>query len=208
MPRHEGNLGTAARGSVDSRSCSRIAFDCNGRKATIPSDHRLLRHLNPSSLARRRRIVARRTNRRRLVLLRAARDERGQKQVHAPPHGRKRRGRGCAARKGPRSRALTGSGRACSPGDQGHAWASGSPGCAVKRSLDRQAMLVFERSVGCSCTWVSCRCRQDASSPWGAAGRKADSKPRDNLLWRPPRRRRGSDSQRATRVRGSSGRTD
>jgi hypothetical protein len=64
--------------------------------------------------------------------------QRGQKQVHAPLHGRKRRGSGCAARMGPRSRALTGSGRACSPGDQGHAWASGSPGCVVKRSLDRQ----------------------------------------------------------------------
>jgi len=94
----------------------------------------------------------------RLVLLRLARDERGQKQVHAPLHGRKRRGSGCAARKGPRSRALTGSGRACSPGDQGHAWAAGSRGCVVKRSLDQQTMLVFERSAGCSCTWVSCRC--------------------------------------------------
>jgi len=158
MPRNEGNLGAAARGSVDSRSCSRIVLDCNGRKATIPPGHRLLCLLKPPSLARRRRRVARRTHRRRLVLLRAARDKGGQKQVHAPSHGRKRRGRGCAARKGPRSRALTGSGRACSPGDQGHVWAGGSPDCAVKRSLDRQPMSGLDRSAGCSCTWVSCRC--------------------------------------------------
>jgi len=99
---------------------------------------RLLGPQKPPSLARRRQKVARRTNRRRLVLLRAARDTRGQKQVHAPDRGRKRRSSGCAARKVPRSRALTGSGRACSPGDQGHAWIGGSPGCVVKRSLERR----------------------------------------------------------------------
>lgn len=96
----------------------------------------------------------------RLVLLRALRDVRGQKQVHAPLHGRKRHGSGCAARKVPRSRALTGSGRACSPGDQGHAWIGGSPGCVVKRSLDQRC----QRSVGTRTIRrvlvyvVSCRC--------------------------------------------------
>jgi len=139
-----GSLGAAARGSLDSRSCSRIVFDCRGRRAITPLDHRLLCPPKPPSLARRRRTVAWRITAERLVLLRAVRDVRGQKQVHAPLHGRKRRGSGCAARKVPRSRALTGSGRACSPGDQGHAWIGGSPGCVVKRSLDQRC----QRSVG------------------------------------------------------------
>lgn len=92
----------------------------------------------------------------RLVLLRTARD-RGVRSRFTPlPTADNAAGSGCAARKGPRSRALTGSGRACSPGDQGHAWAGRSPGCVVKRSLDRRESEI-ERSAGCSCTWVSCR---------------------------------------------------
>jgi hypothetical protein len=84
--------------------------------------------------------------------MRAARDKRGQKPIHAPSHGRERRGSGCAARKDLRSKALTGTGRACSPGDQGHACSGRSPGCVVKRSLDRRTSGI-ERSAGCSCTW-------------------------------------------------------
>lgn len=63
-PRHEGNLGATVRGSLDSRSCSRIVLDCRGRRATTPLDHRLLCPPKPPSLARRRRKVARRIYRR------------------------------------------------------------------------------------------------------------------------------------------------
>jgi hypothetical protein len=160
----EGNLGKAARGSLDPGSCSRIALDCNARKivsrgarrkparrAALPiagssasRNHGLWRDSGKGWLGA--------STAERLVLLRATRDKRGQKQVHAPSRGRKRRRRGCAARKDPRSRVLTGSGRACSPGDQGHAWAGRSPGCVVKRSLDRRESEI-ERSAGCSCSW-------------------------------------------------------
>lgn len=121
-------------------------------EASRAPDRRLLGLSKPPSLARRWQRWLGVPTAERLVLLRAARDKRGQKQVHAPSHGRKRRGQGCAARKDPRSRALTGSGRACSPGDQGHAWAGRSPGCVVKRSLDRRESEI-ERSAGCSCSW-------------------------------------------------------
>jgi len=59
-----GSLGAAARGSLDSRSCSRIVLDCRGRRATTPLDHRLLCPPKPPSLARRRRTVAWRIHRR------------------------------------------------------------------------------------------------------------------------------------------------
>jgi len=121
-------------------------------EASRAPDRRLLGLSKPPSLARRWQRWLGAPTAARLVLLRAARDKRGQKQVHAPFHGRRRRGRGCAARKAPRSRVLTGSGRACTPGDQGHAWAGRSPGCVVKRSLDRRESEI-ERSAGCSCSW-------------------------------------------------------
>jgi hypothetical protein len=57
-------LGAMARGSLDSRSCSRIVLDCRGRRATTPLDHRLLCPRKPPSLARRRRKEARRIHRR------------------------------------------------------------------------------------------------------------------------------------------------
>lgn len=53
---------------------------------------------------------------------------------------------------GPSIKGPTGSGRACSRGDLGHAWAGRSPGCVVKRSLDRRESEI-ERSAGCSCSW-------------------------------------------------------
>ena len=84
----EGNLGAGMRGSLDPGSCSRIVLDCSGRKvlylptkgSSASSNQRLWRDHGQEWLGA--------PTAERLVLLRKVRDKRGQKQVHAPSHGR------------------------------------------------------------------------------------------------------------------------
>jgi len=155
-PRDEGNLGATARGSLDPGSCSRLALDCNGRKVTrsasFAPDQRLLGHSKPPSLARRWQRVTWRTNRSRLVLLGAARDKKGQKQVPRP----------FPRPKTPRVRVRCPEGPSIKgPHRIGQSMFPGRPGSRVNQPkpwLRRQTQpgptkVGIERSAGCSCSW-------------------------------------------------------
>lgn len=140
------------RGSLDPGSCSRIALDCRGRKVFGPPDARLLGHLKPPSLARRRRTAARRTNRRKArPAARGARQEGSEADSCPFPRPRTPRVR-VRCPKGPSIKGPHRNGQSMFPGRPGARVLRQKPW--LRRQTQPRPTNVGNRTIhGCSCTW-------------------------------------------------------